>query len=243
MIKACLFDLDGTLLPMDTYQFVEKYMRLLSSKMSHFLPPEQFTRSLWKATLTMMRNRDHTKTNQEVFEASFVAETGIPWSQIADDVNRFYEQDFPTLRKYVGFQPLARAAVETALEQGYQVAIATNPVFPKVAVLERLRWAGIDDLPFSLVTVYEETYFCKPHLEYYQGIAKQIGISPQECVMIGNDMQEDMVSTKLGMRTFLLQSHRIDRGNPTYPVDQEGELEDLLTALQQKTGPFRPTAK
>ncbi len=240
MIKACLFDLDGTLLPMDTYRFIEEYMRLLSSKMSHFLPPEQFTRSLWKATLIMMKNKDHTKTNQEVFEESFAAETGISWDQIKEDVMQFYAQDFPKLQKYVGFEPLARKAVETALEQGYQVAIATNPVFPKVAVWERLRWAGIDDLPFSLVTVYEETYFCKPHLEYFQRIAKQLGISPQECVMIGNDMQEDMVSSQLGMRTFLLRSHRIDRGNPTYPVDQEGELEDLLIALRQKKGPFGP---
>ena len=91
-----------------------------------------------------------------------------------------------------------------------------------------------------LCLFYEETYFCKPHLEYFQRIAKQLGISPQECVMIGNDMQEDMVSSQLGMRTFLLRSHRIDRGNPTYPVDQEGELEDLLIALRQKKGPFGP---
>jgi FMN phosphatase YigB (HAD superfamily) len=116
--------------------------------------------------------------------------------------------------------------------------VATNPVFPRRAIWERLRWVGVDDLPLAHVTVYEETCFCKPHPRYYLEVAKRLGVKPEECVMIGNDMQEDMVASTVGMKTFFLKEYRIDRGRPSFTVDQEGSLADLLESIRKNTGIF-----
>ncbi|SFI84250.1 HAD family hydrolase [Thermoflavimicrobium dichotomicum] len=238
MIKALLFDLDGTLLPMDTEQFVDQYTKALAPEMAHVIPPEKFVKMLFKATAAMIENKEKEKTNKEVFEQAFSKESGVAWERIADDVDRFYRDTFPTLKEHAGFEPLARQVVQAAMDQGYKVVVATNPVFPKAAILERLRWAGIHDFPFAWVTVYEETHFCKPHPEYYLEIVERIGVKPNECVMIGNDMQEDMVASTLGMKTFWVTTNRIDRGKPVYRVDQEGSLADLLAAIREQTGIF-----
>jgi HAD superfamily hydrolase (TIGR01509 family) len=241
MIKACLFDLDGTLLPMDTDAFVEVYMKALAPYVAHLSAPDKLVPMIFQATEAMIRNDEAHLTNEEVFTREFLRLSGMRKEEIWSVFMRFYEEEFPKLKKHVGYQPLAREVVEAALEKGYVVAVATNPVFPQAAIAERLKWAGVDDLPFATVTVYEETHFCKPKPDYYKEVAHRLGVKPQECVMIGNDMQEDMVASTVGMKTFFLKEHRIDRGQPRYAVDQEGTLSDLLEAIREGTGIFHFT--
>ena len=69
----------------------------------------------------------------------------------------------------------------------------------------------------------------------------RVGLKPEECVMIGNDMQEDMVASTLGLSTFLVTDFRIDRGHPAYSVDQQGSLSDLLRAIRNGEGVFSRT--
>ncbi|MFC4547313.1 HAD family hydrolase [Paenactinomyces guangxiensis] len=238
MIKACLFDLDGTLLPLDTDQFVETYLKALAPYVAHIIPPDKLVPAIWKATMAMIESNDGNLTNEQVFEQEFLRLTGLKREEIWPAFDRFYEIEFPKLRDYAGHNPAARQAVQAALDQGYKVAVATNPVFPKTAILERMRWAGVDDLPFEWVTVYEETHYCKPRPEYYLEVAEYLSVKPQECVMVGNDMQEDMVASTVGMNTFYLTEYRIDRGKPVYPVDQEGSLSDLIDLICKGRGFF-----
>jgi HAD superfamily hydrolase (TIGR01509 family) len=239
MIKACLFDLDGTLLPLDTESFVRIYLKELAGKVKHLIAPDQLIQTIWEATEAMMKSGDGTRTNEQIFEREFLKRSGLDREIIWPLFNQFYEQDFPKLSKYTKVSPLSRKVVQAAVDQGYKVVVATNPVFPKAAIMERLKWAGIDDLPFQWVTVYEEAHYCKPNPEYYLEVAARIGVRPEECVMIGNDMQEDMVASTTGMKTFYLKSeYQIDRGKPTYPVDDAGDLQSLLESIQQQTGVF-----
>lgn len=238
VIRACLFDLDGTLLPMDTESFVHHYLRELASHVADVVSPDKLVRYLWEATETMIRNSEAHKTNEEVFVEHFLHLAGISKEEIWPYFDRFYEEHFPKLKTHVEPTPLSRRVVEAAIEKGYKVAVATNPVFPRVAIMERLRWAEVDDLPFEWVTVYEEMHFCKPRPEYFREISDRLGVRPEECVMIGNDMQEDMVAQTVGMKTFYLNQCRIDRGHPVYQPDQEGSMEELLSAILEGTGVF-----
>lgn len=239
MIKACLFDLDGTLLPMDLDHFVEMYLKALAPHTAHVLPPDKLIPAIWQATKAMIESDEGNLTNEQVFEREFLKLTGLQKEEIWPLFLHFYEEEFPRLKEHATYEPLARQVMEAALSQGYKVAVATNPVFPKAAIYERLRWAGVADLPLEMVTVYEETHYCKPRPEYYVEVAECLGVKPDECVMIGNDMQEDMVASTVGMKTFYLDQCRIDRGQPVYPVDQEGTLSDLLQAIQTGTGVFK----
>ncbi len=238
MIKACLFDLDGTLLPMDTMKFAKMYLNALASKVDHLIPPENLIRSIWQATEAVIRSKEDDLTNKQVFEREFVRLTGIGREEIWPYFDNFYAHDFPKLSKYTQMSPLSRKIVETSIQHGYKVAVATNPIFPEMAILERLRWANIDDLPFECITVYENCHYCKPDPQYYLSVAERVGVRPEECVMIGNDMQEDMIASTVGMKTYLVTDYRIDSGQPAYPVDEEGSLQDLLEALETRTGLF-----
>jgi len=238
MMKACLFDLDGTLLPMDTEGFVKIYLKSLAPHVAQLIPPDKLISFLWKATEAMIQNEEAELTNEQVFEREFLALAQMKKEEIWPFFDRFYAEEYPKLKVHTGYDPTAREVVLAALKKGYKVAIATNPVFPEVATMERLRWAGVDDLPLSVVTVHENTHFCKPNPRYYLEVAELMGVKPEECVMIGNDMQEDMVAGTIGMKTYYVKAHAIDRGEPVYPVDGEGMLADLLADIREEKGVF-----
>ncbi|WP_078596708.1 HAD family hydrolase [Evansella clarkii] len=239
MAKVILFDLDGTLLPMDTEAFVQNYIKELAPRVAHIVEPEIFVKALWAGTEAMMKSTDGEKTNEQVFEATFLSLVDVKKEEIWPALDEFYEKVFPSFSHLCEPTPVARQVVEEAVKQGYKVAVATNPVFPKAAIYHRLNWAGIDDLPFELVTVYEESIFTKPHAQYYKYITDKLGVAPEECIMVGNDKQEDMVAGKLGMKTYLVEGYVIDRGEPQYPVDDQGTLEELYEKLKNKEGLFK----
>lgn len=238
-IKAILFDLDGTLLPMDTDAFVRQYLKSLAPYVANVIPPETMVASLWKATELMIFNKEAHRTNEEVFVEEFCKLTGVEKEQVWPTFDQFYEEEFPKLHIHTQPNPeQSRKVIQAALNQGYRVAIATNPVFPRAAICQRLQWAGVDDLPIDFVTVYEETRFCKPHPEYYLEVVERLGFQPDECVMVGNDRQEDLVASLAGLKTYYINQCRIDRGEPAFVPDQEGTMDELYQAITQKEGIF-----
>ncbi|GAE35481.1 HAD family hydrolase [Halalkalibacter akibai] len=238
MKKVILFDLDGTLLPMDTDQFVQTYIKELALRVAHIMDPKLFVQALWGGTEAMIKNTDPERTNEKVFEETFLRLAAIEKEKIWPTLDQFYETVFPTFSYLSSPSAVAKQVVEEAIKQGYNVAVATNPVFPKAAITHRLKWAGIDDIPFELVTVYEEASFTKPHKQYYQEILQKLEVEPNDCIMIGNDKQEDMVAGSLGMRTFLVDGYVIDRGEVSYQIDDHGTLEELLEKLKNRVGIF-----
>ncbi|MGO4888184.1 HAD family hydrolase [Anaerobacillus sp. MEB173] len=238
MAKAMLFDLDGTLLPMDTDSFVKHYLKELAPRVSHIMDSNEFLHALLAGTKAMIENIDRSKTNEQVFEETFFSIAKVNKDQLWPTLDHFYEHIFPEFSSLCNPTPIARQVVEESLRQGYQVAIATNPVFPKSAIYHRLAWAGVADLPFDMVTVYEDCMFTKPHQEYYSDICQRIGVKPKECIMIGNDNQEDMVAGEIGMKTFLVEGNVIDRGTTAYRIDDHGTLDQLYEKMKNKMGIF-----
>ncbi|MBU9720638.1 MULTISPECIES: HAD family hydrolase [Bacillaceae] len=239
MAKVILFDLDGTLLPMDTEAFVKNYLKELAPKVAHLMDPNDFVKALLAGTEAMFTNLEADKSNEKVFEEKFLSLVNVKRDEIWPILDEFYSKTFPTFSYLCEPTDIARKVVEEAIGQGFRVAVATNPVFPKAAIYHRLKWAGIDDLPFELVTVYEESMFTKPHKEYYEYISNHLGVKPEECIMVGNDKQEDMSASLLGMKTFLVEGYVIDRGEPQYNIDDKGSLEDLYEKLSNGESIFK----
>ena len=70
-ITTVLFDLDGTLLPMDQMRFVEVYLELLAKKLAPFdYDPQALGQAIWQGTRAMMKNTGE-KTNETVFWDTF----------------------------------------------------------------------------------------------------------------------------------------------------------------------------
>ena len=117
--------------------------------------------------------------------------------------------------------------LEGSKEKGVRMVLATNPLFPVVATASRIKWAGLQKEDFELVTTYENSRFCKPNPEYYLDILKEIGVSPEECLMVGNDVSEDMVAEKIGMKVFLLTDCLINKEKKDVEVYPNGDFVKL----------------
>lgn len=211
MQRYALFDLDGTLLPMDTDRFLEQYVRLITPHFSHLVDPRLFSRQLMASSYATIENPDPALTNQEKFMADFFPKIGRQPAELMPLFERFYQQHFSELSQYTSPNPLARRLVQTALEQGYRIALATNPIFPKEAVEQRMAWASVADLPWQLVTSYEQTHFCKPNPHYFAEVLQLLSVDPADCLHFGNDMDEDMAARELGIPVVIVEDYLINR--------------------------------
>ena len=114
-------------------------------------------------------------------------------------------------------------------EMGLRVALATNPIFPAVATESRIRWAGLEPEDFELYTTYESNGYCKPNPAYYREVAAKLGVDPAQCLMVGNDVEEDMeAAEQTGMRVFLLTDCLINRENRDISAYPHGSFSQLM---------------
>jgi FMN phosphatase YigB (HAD superfamily) len=229
--EAILFDLDGTLLPMDNDEFIKAYLGLLAKKMASYgYDKDLLIASLWKGTGAMIKN-DGKQTNAEVFWKYFAKVFG---ERIYGDIRNFdtfYENEFHTAASVAFPTALAQIAVDLAREKADKVILATSPVFPEVAVRSRLSWAKVFPDSFDLITTYENSTFCKPNPAYYREIADKMQIDPARCLMVGNNTDEDIIPAQsLGMDTFLLTDFLICNGER--PETPSGGFEELVAFLQ-----------
>ncbi|MEW6398078.1 MAG: HAD family hydrolase [Bacillota bacterium] len=231
-VGVLLFDLDGTLLGLDIDAFVPIYFGALARRFDGLLPASDLVDAILASTWTMISDRDLSRSNEEAFWSDFLPRVSIAREKLDPLFTAFYRDEFPSLGYLAAALPEARRVLEHAVAKGYTLVLATNPLFPRVAIRERMRWGRIDDFPFALVTAYEDMHACKPHPEYYREILDLVGARPEECLMVGNDVQEDLAASLLGIRTFLVEGPYLrDKGEPHYRPDLRGALADLITLL------------
>lgn len=232
-VKMILFDLDGTLLPMDNDEFVNVYIKLLVKKaMEWGYEAETMVPAMWKAVGAMVKN-DRSRTNGEVFWSVFgdMLERNVKADEAKFET--FYQNEFHAAKTVTKENPLAKEAVALAGEKAQHVILATNPLFPPCAVEARLSWIDIPYHEFEMVTNFENSSACKPNPEYYREILEKTGMNASECLMIGNDYDEDIVAARsLGMQTYLVTDHLINRTGA--PLDcKHGTFEEMLEFLKK----------
>ncbi|MCF6095981.1 HAD family hydrolase [Thermovorax subterraneus] len=235
-MKAILFDLDGTLLPLDTEEFIENYIKMLSCEMKALIPQDLFVKKLWESTYAMINNTDPGKTNKEVFWENFFEGIECERELILTKIEDFYKNRFPELKKVMKPNPISSIILKEAESIGLELVIATNPIFPEIAIRERLRWINAEKFGYKLITTYENMHFTKPRLEYYEEILSIIGKDPEECLMVGNDVEEDLVASKLGIKTFLVTDYMINRNGIEPKPDYAGSIEDLFHFIKNMGG-------
>jgi HAD superfamily hydrolase (TIGR01549 family) len=195
MLKAILFDLDDTLLGNSMDSFIPAYFQALTRHMGHLIPPDRLIAALMRSTASAMANDGTGLTNEQAFAAAFYPELGYEPGELLPHFERFYAEQFPKLRSLTYRIPESRPLVEWAFELGLQVVIATNPLFPRVAVEERLAWAGVPvtEFDYAVVTTYENMHATKPHPAYYREILAVLGREPDESLMVGDNWEHDIV--------------------------------------------------
>lgn len=236
MIKVVLFDLDGTLLPMDQDVFVKEYFGRLAKKLvSHGYDPETLVNNIWASIKAMIKNTGE-KPNEQVFWDVF---SSMYEKDVLSDIGifeEFYRNDFDEVKKVCGYTPRANEAIKAIKEMGFRVALATNPIFPAIATEARMRWAGLDSEDFELYTTYENSRFSKPYPDYYTEICRTLGVAAEECLMVGNDVRDDMIAATLGMKVFLLTDCLINKADAditSYPRGSFNALIDFIKNINE----------
>lgn len=168
MITTILFDLDGTLLPMNQDDFANAYVKGL-------------------------------------------AMTAAPAGY----------------QSVCGYEPKAKELIMRLTAKGYRIALATNPLFPTIATESRIRWAGLEPSDFESYTTFEGAHYCKANPNYYKELLEQLHLMPEECLMVGNDVDDDMVAEQLGMKVFLLTDCLINKNSADISIYPHGNYDDL----------------
>ena len=231
-LSAILFDLDGTLLPMDNDEFTQYYFKLLCQRFSEY-DGRTMIDALWKGVKAMVLN-DGAMTNEQRFWKAFSQIMGEQVCTRMEEFNDFYRTDFQKARAVVKPNDQARDLVSWARSAADYVVLATNPVFPMCGVETRLSWIGLTASDFDIVTTYETFSYCKPNPAYYADIARRLGVKPEKCLMIGNDVQEDiMPAIQTGMSAFLLTDWLLSHDLP-YDAYPHGDWSDCQRMWRSK---------
>ena len=208
MYKNFLFDLDGTLLPMDMKYFIELYVAAFCKCLAPVTKIESkpLMDSIWASVAQMARN-DGDCLNETVFWRTMNSRCKRDMRVFSDNFDSFYKR-------------------------GGRIIVATNPIFPKSSTYTRIEWAGLNVNDFSYITTYDNSSACKPNLNYFEEVCSVCGIHPEESLMIGNDVDEDMISSRLGFDTFLVTDCLINRSDKSLSLFRHGDFEDLFDFIQ-----------
>ena len=230
-LTTVLFDLDGTLLPMEQDEFVKYYFGLLAKKISPLgYDPKTLAGNIWAGTAAMVKN-DGSCTNEEAFWKKFATIYGEDVRKDEPVFREFYENEFSGAKAACGFNPKASETIHALKAKGLRLVLATNPIFPAVATENRIRWAGLTPGDFELYTTYENSCHCKPNPDYYRDILTQIGADPAECLMVGNDAVEDVAAGQLGMKVFLLTDCLINKDGKDISAYPQGSFDELIAYI------------
>ena len=231
-----LLDLDDTLLGNTMDSFIPAYLRGLSARMALVAEPKKMVQALLAATDHMVENPDPALTLEQKFDSVFFPALGLQRSAVQHLIDTFYRDDFSSLAVLTEIKPGAARLVEQALASGYQVAVATNPLFPRTAILQRITWAGLspDRVPFTLIPSYETFHFAKPDPAYLAEFLAQAGWPDGPVVMVGDDPRLDIEpARRLGLAVFWIADT-----SATWPADSpepaRGSLDDVLPWLDNQ---------
>jgi len=207
MLQAILFDLDNTLIMFDEDIFYAGYIQRISRVFAGIMPAAEFTERLIAATRSLKKN-DGQISNKDYFMAGFSRGYEDRLDELWQLFQYFYENEYDKLKVTVSLPGALYDVFNELLRGRFMLVLASNPFFPENVQLKRLAWAGLEHVPFTLVTHIENMTFCKPRLEYYLEICDKIQVAPENCLMVGNDPINDMIAARVGMKTYLTDDAR-----------------------------------
>lgn len=201
-MKLVLFDLDKTLLDINFDEFLKSYFALLIPKLTKILKDKDPLKIL-QISVDYMIYEKNGELNVDKFYKKFVELSQVERDSLKNIFLDFYINDFPKLKVFGRPREGGRETVLKLIEMGYEVVIATNSIFPEIAIKQRIDWANLSDINFPLITTMENMHYAKPNVEYYVEILEKLNGTPKDTIMIGDDLEMDILpAKKLGIKTI-----------------------------------------
>lgn len=225
-MNTIVFDLDGTLLPMDMQKFMDIYNTELAKAFYGIEEPREIVEKLWASTKHTIKSEDGKK-NLETFFEDFEKRIVGDIKDYHNIFETFYDAGFLNAKESTWVADEVVESIKVLKEKGYRLVIATNPMLPLKANYHRISWAGLNKDDFEYISCFEENTFCKPNLAFYNEVIAKASIDPKNAIMVGNDVEEDMIAKNVGMKTYLITDCVIDRGSNIEP-DHKGDYKEFL---------------
>ena len=234
--KNLLFDLDGTLLHFDPEMFIKTYLVAASKHFIDLIPdPQKFIKELLNSTEIMETSDNADTTSLEDFWHDFCPKFDADCNEIYKRFFDFYSTKFEVIKPLItemdGSNELLKMIKSTYPD--VKLILATNPVFPFIAVEKRMKWGNISQEHFDLITHAENSHFCKGNSKYWFEILEKINGKPEETLVIGNDGHRDMGAKEYGFDTFLIEEN-LENGEQMIgdlAPDYRGTIKDLHNLL------------
>ncbi|NLJ97517.1 MAG: HAD family hydrolase [Clostridiales bacterium] len=231
-MEVFLFDLDGTLLPMDNDLFIEIYFKGVVTKLYPYgIDSKNFLDTIKEGIMAMIKN-DGSMTNEDRFWDTVISLHGNKARDLEPVFIDYYRNEFQEARKSTKTNPLAKDCISLLKSKGYRIILATNPLFPSVATYNRIKWAGLEPEDFELITTFDNSSYCKPNIRYYEEIIAKQELQADKCIMVGNNVNEDMIVETVGLDTFLLTDCLINPDNKDISQYKNGSIDELYQFIK-----------
>ncbi|MDX9777891.1 MAG: HAD family hydrolase [bacterium] len=232
MLNTILFDLDGTVLPMDFDAFMQRYFDEMGKMFQDMIDGKLLAGHILESTRYMVNNLED-RPNEDKFMERFSQLIGGDITAYRKRFDAFYDTLFLNVRQTTQQNDAMIKAIRLIKNKSYNTVLATNPLFPMKANHHRIRWAGLLPGDFSYISSYENNRYCKPNPEYYREVLSGIDRSPEECMMVGNDALEDMAAAKLGIKTYLIEDHLLNPHHVAIKANYRGSYDDFYAFVRE----------
>lgn len=113
------------------------------------------------------------------------------------------------------------------LKTKYKLAIVSDA--PKLKAWIRLAHMKLDHY-FDVILTSEDTGLLKPNPEVFLRVAREFGVEPSECMMVGDHPERDIGAKDVGMKTCFARygSNFVSNVKWDYEIDNIKELGEIL---------------
>jgi len=241
-LKAVLIDMDDTLLRLDTQAFTRRYMEPLAQFViaRSGVTADQYRTAFSASIRAVTAGRDPLMFNRETMDNPLRAGLNVTPEQYRAITDEFFATHYRGLRE--GSSPAlgAEHLIEFLKARGLRVIVATNPLFNTPATEERLRWAAIDPAAVDFITTADNMHFVKPSLHYYLEILARFGLAPEDALMVGDDLSNDIAPAALvGLATFHVRWNTTVSNQKSDPLAHSGTLGEVARLIGDGWPPAR----
>jgi len=181
VIKAVLFDLDGTLL--DSAPDLIATLNHLRAGLNLAAMPEDDLRHFVSRGATGLIKAGMPPCDDETLHG---------WKDAF--INHYQDNSFVQSRPFEGVEPLLAALSDRAIPWG----VVTNKMeFLCVPILEKVGWLSA----VSALVCGDTVSSSKPHPGLVLEACKKIGIEPEDALMVGDDLRDVKAGTLAGCQT------------------------------------------
>ena len=230
-MNTVLFDLDGTLLPMDVEEFTKNYFGYIVQTMNENGRDGKFIlKAIGKGVEEIVKNNG-TLTNEEVFWNTFVKFYGE--NKLCDKtfIDSFYTNEFKNTIASCDDNPYVESIIKCCHDLNLITVLSTNPIFPKEGTLTRMSFIGLKEADFDYITTYENSNYCKPNPLYFKMLLDKFNLKSDEVILFGNNTYEDGECALLcGIKCYMVGDYIINHPKSTHEFEHisMNEIVDVI---------------